>query len=66
MTVLLNKWNGERFEHNHIRCDFCRRHGTIKKLIVGDCIGYFCKGCLLDMVAEIDKAVLEQAAKTAE
>lgn len=66
MTILLNKWDGREFEHNHIRCDFCRRHGAIKRLIIGDCVGHICKHCLLDMVAEIDRAVLEAAIKPCE
>jgi hypothetical protein len=61
MTVLLNKWNGQQFEHNNIRCDFCRRHGAVKEFTAGDCIVRICKGCLLVMVAEIDQIVLAGA-----
>lgn len=61
MTVLINKLDGHLFEHNHIRCDFCRRHGTVKEFTAGDCITRICKTCLLAIVAEIDQAVLAAA-----
>jgi hypothetical protein len=71
MTVLLNKWDGQQFENNN-RCHRCRGYaataidqispaeikdptacGTNDHIKFGTC-----KNCLLDMVAEIDRAVL--------
>ena len=66
MPVLLNKWDGRQFESNDIRCDFCRRHATVKEITVGDCIGHICKGCLLGFVSDIDQAILEGAIKSVE
>lgn len=57
MTVLINKWDGQRFE-NTISCTDCGSISTVKKIFF---MGYeirLCKKCLLDMVDEIDQAVL--------
>jgi phage I-like protein len=59
MTVSLNKWNGEQFENGNY-CSFCGKLATTVKEVDA------CKSCLLHMVAEIDRAMLEQAVKTAE
>ena len=65
MTVLLNKWDGQKFNDPSCLCDWCGKLGTVK-LISVKCISLaisshlrkICKTCLLAMVAEIDQAVL--------
>ena len=74
MTVLLNKWDGQKFENNN-QCHRCGGYAAtaidrispaeIKDPTVCGTNDYIkfgtCKTCLLDMVAEIDQAVLEAA-----
>jgi len=66
MTVLINKWNGSRFEHQDCRCDWCGKLGTIKvisvkciSLSIGSHLRKICKNCLLAMADEIDRAILK-------
>jgi len=54
MSVLLNKWDGEKFENN-ICCSRCGRKTAVKVLFNYQ---QYCKACLLEFVAEIDQAVL--------
>ncbi len=60
MTVLLNKWNGQQFESD-ARCSCCGKLATVKEVYdpVTNVLFRTCKGCLLTMVAEIDRAILE-------
>ncbi len=59
MPVLINKWDGEQFEAQ-IRCGHCDQQATVIELAVGDNIGFVCKRCLLEFVADIDQAILEE------
>ena len=54
MTILLNKWDGQKFE-NQVICTRCGSKTAVKK-VMGD--AQYCKGCLLDFVTDIDCAVL--------
>lgn len=66
MTVLLNKWNGKRFE-NITDCTECRKMGTVKRLVVwsgGTPVEVrICRACLQRYAAEIDEAVLLKASR---
>lgn len=59
--VKINKWNDHIFENSE-RCRQCCKPATVVYIL---CDIPICKTCLLDMVAEIDRAILEEAIKTA-
>jgi hypothetical protein len=60
VKVVLNSWIGDKFINDNM-CDWCGEPSTTINLDVGLPYGTldFCKSCLLNMVAEIDKAILE-------
>ncbi len=59
MNVIVNRWAGTSFQTTTPSCSICKKQSTVV------IIGYLqiCKGCLLDAVKEIDKAVLANAVK---
>lgn len=65
MVVQINKWNGQNFDNPFVYCSVCNKIGTVKRIVVEGHVRCYCKSCLLDMVAEIDRAVLEAVADTA-
>jgi len=62
MKVVINSWNGESFDDDNM-CDFCGNHATVIDLGIMEYTNseswFICKSCLLEMVEEIDKAILE-------
>lgn len=59
MTVLINKWDGRKFE-NEVSCSVCGKTTSVKEIYdpISNVLFRQCKSCLLAMVAEIDQAVL--------
>ena len=61
MFIILNSWNGKTFENDNI-CHVCNNRATTANLgcsLIRTQIISICKGCLLNIVKEIDKKVLE-------
>jgi hypothetical protein len=61
VRVILNSWVGDKFLNNN-KCHICDKFATTIEVELS---GYYntwlvvCKSCLLNMSAEIDKAILE-------
>lgn len=59
--IILNSWKGNKFENDN-KCHICEKHATTININLS---GYYdtwliiCKSCLLNMVDEIDKAILK-------
>jgi hypothetical protein len=56
MNVIVNKWDGERFEYPNLRCWVCGKPATVVELF-----GLVCAGCLNEAQQTINQALLEHA-----
>jgi len=61
MRIIINGWDGDKFLNDN----YCHLCGELSTTIELQLTGYYdtwliaCKSCLLNMVAEIDKKILE-------
>jgi hypothetical protein len=59
MEIKLNSWNGTSYDNDNI-CHFCQKLTTTTQLSCSPVHKIsICKGCLLNIVKEIDQKVLE-------